>query len=116
VIAYGRQLDPSAKLDARDTARTTVATLLATQDQAQRLVLAGQRGRIQLVLRNGLDDQVDEFTGPIASRDLVIQQPPNTQPVRPPPPTPAPAKAKTEESVHVIRIYRGDKVTEEKLR
>ena len=45
VIAYGRQLDPSAKPDARDT-RPTVATLLVTQEQAQKLVLAGQRGRI----------------------------------------------------------------------
>src|SRR5216684_3935872 len=65
VIAYGRQLDPSAKLDPRDTTRPTVATLLVTQDQAQKLVLAEQRGRIQLVLRNALDDQVDEFADPI---------------------------------------------------
>src|SRR6266403_1384305 len=65
VIAYGRQLDHSANLDPRDTTRTTVATLLVTQDQAQRLVLAEQRGRIQLVLRNALDDQVDEFADPI---------------------------------------------------
>src|SRR5262249_40202814 len=53
VIAYGRQLDPSAKPDPRDVARpATVATVLVTQEQAQKLVLAGQRGRIQLVLRN----------------------------------------------------------------
>ena len=116
VIAYGRQLDPSAKLDPKDTARTTVATLLVTQDQAQKLVLAGQRGRIQLVLRNGLDEQVDQLADPIASRDLGIEEPRKPQPVRPTAPPPPPTKAKVDEDVHVIRIFRGDKVTEEKLR
>src|SRR5438132_614875 len=75
VIAYGRQLDPSAKLDPRDTTRTTVATLLVTQDQAEKLVLAEQRGRIQLVLRNTLDDRVSESTDPIQSADLGIDEP-----------------------------------------
>jgi Flp pilus assembly protein CpaB len=116
VLAYGRQLDPSAKLDPRDTTRPTVATLLVSQDEAQRLVLAGQRGRIQLVLRNGLDDQVDEFADPVASRDLGIEEPAKPQPVVRPPAPPAPSKAKADDDAHVIRIYRGDKVTEEKLR
>src|ERR1051326_4459870 len=74
VIAYGRQLDPGAKPAPREAAKPTVATLLLTQDEAQRLVLAGQRGRIQLVLRNGLDDQVDEFSDPVASTDLGIEE------------------------------------------
>src|SRR5207249_2608169 len=112
VIAYGRQIDPSAK---PDTARPTVATLLVSQDEAQKLVLAGQRGKIQLVLRNALDDQVDEFADPIASRDLGIEEPPKPQPIRPPAP-PAPSKAKADEDAHIIRIFRGDKMTEEKLR
>src|SRR5438477_119834 len=88
IIAYGRQLEPAVKVDARDTARPTVATLLVTQDQAQKLVLAEQRGRIQLVLRNALDDQVDEFSDPIASADLGIEEPRKPQPVvvRPPEP------------------------------
>src|SRR2546426_3034424 len=129
VIAYGRQLDPAAKLDPRDTSRPTVATLLVTQEQAQKLVLAGQRGRIQLVLRNGLDDRVDEFSDPVASGDLGIEeprkpqpQPPAQPPARPvlapdPPPRPAASKAgKGDDDTHVIRIYRGDKMTEEKVR
>src|SRR6266702_3359513 len=41
VIAYGRQLDPAAKLDARDP-KPTVATLLITQEQSEKLVLAEQ--------------------------------------------------------------------------
>ena len=121
VVAYGRQLDPAAKIDARDTSRPTVATLLATQEQAQKLVLAQQRGRIQLVLRNGLDDQIEEFSDPIAAADLGIEEPRKTQPpvrpvVIPDPPRPAASKAKAEEEPHVVRIYRGEKMTEEKLK
>ena len=117
VIAYGRQLDPSAKVDPRDTTRPTVATLLVTQDEAQKLVLAGQRGRIQLVLRNGLDEDVNEFTDPIASADLGIEEPRKIQPapVRPavvvPDPPARPGKAKDNDAP-VIRIYRGEKMTE----
>jgi pilus assembly protein CpaB len=115
VIAYGRQLDPSAKIDPRDTARPTVATLLVMQDEAQKLVLAEQRGRIQLVLRNALDEEVNEFTDPIASSDLGIEEPRKVQPapVRPAVPDPPvrPSKAK-DNDVPVIRIYRGDKMTE----
>src|SRR3989454_3029812 len=85
VIAYGRQLDPAAKLDPRDTSRPTVATLLVTQEQAQKLVLAGQRGRIQLVLRNGLDDEITKSFEPVHSVDLGIDEPrrrpPPSQPV-----------------------------------
>src|SRR5213593_274475 len=83
VIAYGRQLDASAKIDA--ATRPTVATLLVTQEEAQKVVLAQQRGRIQLVLRNGLDDKVGEFTDPVASGDLGIEEPrrPQPAPVRP---------------------------------
>jgi pilus assembly protein CpaB len=126
VVAYGRQLDPAAKLDPRDTSRPTVATLLVTQEQAQKLVLAEQRGRIRLVLRNGLDDQVDEYTDPVASGDLGIDEPRKPQPPPPPrpvaappdpPPHPVPSKAgKADDDFRVIRIYRGDKMTEEKVR
>src|SRR5213594_2044508 len=119
VLAYGRQLDPSAKVDQRDTNRPTVATLLVTQEEAQKVVLAQQRGRIQLVLRNGLDDKVDEFTDPVASIDLGIEEPrkpPQPVPVRPiPPPEPPlrpnPSKAaKADDDTHTVRIYRGEKM------
>jgi pilus assembly protein CpaB len=126
IIAYGRQLDPAAKVDARDT-RPTVATLLVTQDQAQKLVLAEQRGRIQLVLRNGLDDEVNEVADPVGSADLGIEEPRKPQPAQPvivrPPVLPDPPartgsskNGKLEPGERVIRIYRGDKVTEEILK
>jgi pilus assembly protein CpaB len=119
VIAYGRQLD-AAKLDARDP-KPTVATLLVTQDQAEKLVLAEQRGKIQLALRNMLDANINEPTDPIQSGDLGIEEPRRVQtvaprPAPPPPPPPLPAKAdpkSTGDGSVRVRIYRGDKVTEE---
>jgi pilus assembly protein CpaB len=127
VLAYGRQFDPAAAVDPKDTSRPTVATLLVSQEEAEKLVLAGQRGRIQLVLRNGLDDELTEGADPVASADLGIDEPQKPQPIvqfrpapaAPPAPTPvvaAPATAaKKESNGHVIRIFRGDKVTEEKI-
>ena len=125
VLAYGRQLDPAATVDPRDTSRPTVATLLVTQEQAEKLVLAEQRGRIQLVLRNGLDDEITDATDPVLSADLGIDEPRKPQPIvqirpappvaDPPPPKSAPKEEKKEPTGHVIRIYRGDKVTEEKI-
>ena len=118
VIAYGRQTDPGARVDPRDTTRPTVATLLVTQAQAEILVLAGQRGRIQLALRNGLDDQIAEPSDPIRSSALGIDEPqrPNAAPVNPPVPPPAPVVETIEKPAKppvVVKIYRGDKVTEE---
>jgi len=118
VIAYGRQLDV-AKLDARDP-KPTVATLLVTQDQAEKLVLAEQRGRIQLALRNMLDANINDPTDPIQSGDLGIQEPrrvqavaPRPAPPPPPPPAPKPDPKSTDDGSVRVKIYRGDKVTEE---
>ena len=124
VIAYGRQLDPGARVDPRDTARPTVATLLVSQDQAEKLVLAGQRGKIQLVLRNALDDEITEPSDPVQSVDLGIDEPRRPRASAPPvattvpPPLPAAALTKTEkaENAHVVRIFRGEKLTEETLK
>src|SRR5437879_4034069 len=122
VVAYGRQLDASAKLESRDTTRPTVATLLVTQEEAQKVVLAQQRGRIQLVLRNGLDDKVDEFSDPIAAADLGIEeprkpQPPPVRPVPPPDPVVRPSKAaKADEDAHPVGVHRGDKMNEGKVK
>jgi pilus assembly protein CpaB len=119
VIAYGRQLDPAAKVNPNDTSRPTVATLLVDQEDAQKLVLAEQRGRIQLVLRNGSDDRIAEWTDPVHSADLGIEEPRKPAPpvVRMPDPvqTAAAAKAKAASEGHVVWIYRGDKLTQEKI-
>ena len=121
VLAYGRQIDPATKVDPRDTTRPTVATLLVTQDEAERLVLAGQRGRIHFSLRNGLDDQVADPSEPVKSADLGIPEP-----VKPKPPEPQPTPAQIAKAVaaaapppkppRIVRIYRGDKLTEVTLK
>jgi pilus assembly protein CpaB len=129
VIAYGRQLDASRTDAATAAARPTVATVLVTPDEAERLVLAEQRGRIQLVLRNGLDDEFVAVAEPIRAADLGIEEPARPAPAAPVRPAyvkepvvePAPVvraaaePAKAEKEPHVVRIYRGEKVTEEKI-
>ncbi len=118
IIAYGRQLD-AAKLDARDP-KPTVATLLVTKEQGEKLVLAEQRGKIQLALRNTLDGDVAEFTDPVEAADLGIEEPRKVKadpprPVPPPPPPPAakPDPKSADDGSVKVRIYRGDKLTEE---
>jgi pilus assembly protein CpaB len=129
VIAYGRQFDPGARVDPRDTSRPTVATLLVTQGEAEKLVLAGQRGRIQLALRNGLDDDISALSVPVQAADLGIEEPrrptasrvpprPPVAPVVTPPQTPVPPArvtppARQNDRRIVVRVYRGDKMTVE---
>jgi pilus assembly protein CpaB len=118
VIAYGRQLDPAAKAETRD-GRPTVATLLVTQSEAERLVLAEQRGRIQLALRNTLDSNIVEAAVPVQAADLGIEDPRKPQPaapvrpIQPPPAPPVKPAEPVESDVVRVRVYRGDKVTEE---
>ena len=131
VLAYGRQLEPGGKVDVR-TSQTgqTVATLLVTQDEAERLVLALQRGKIQLALRNPLDTELSEPTEPVRAADLGI-----ADPVRTPPPRPvtAPAAPRSEfpggrspsglplnqgprsanDGRITVRVFRGSKVSED---
>jgi pilus assembly protein CpaB len=52
VIAVGKSLDRSASADAQ---AAPVITLLLSPDDAQKLALVSQEGRIQLALRNPLD-------------------------------------------------------------
>src|SRR5437016_5826565 len=118
MIAYSRQLERGAKVDPRDTSRPTVVTLLVTQEQVEKLILAGQRGRIQLALRNGLDHEVTRSSDPVHAVDLGIDEPLKAAaicvaPVVPIVPRAAPVvltkTTKPENEVHVVRIYRGEK-------
>lgn len=118
VLAYGRQIDPAARVDPRDTSRPTVATVLVHQDEAERLVLAEQRGRIHFTLRNGLDNELVDPSEPIRAADLGIADPVKPKPIAPvvvtpvqPKPVPVVVKAPK-----IIRVFRGDKLTELILR
>jgi pilus assembly protein CpaB len=135
VIAYGTKLDPQAKVDAREAARTTtVATLLVNESQAAKLALAIQRGKIQLVLRNPLDSEISDDVYPVVSADLGLPEPVKPAPPRPvvvapPPPDKDKNKDKNKprsgpnaveqviaapnEGETVIHVYRGSKVSED---
>lgn len=128
VIAYGKQLEPGNQPDSRESSRPTVVTLLATQEQAEKLALAAQRGKIQLALRNPLDAEITEGTEPVDSADLGIKEPARNAPPRPLPPvggdlqpgtrparSPAGAQPRkpTNDGRIVVRVYRGSKMAEE---
>lgn len=92
--------------DARGQAiQAPTVTLLATPGQAETLTLAGNEGRVQLVLRNSSDQSVEQTTGryiselygtqrKVAAAPAPVQQRPAPRPIviaaAPPPPPPPP--------------------------
>lgn len=82
VLAYGRSLqqprptgqNPQAAAAPSSSDRQATVTLLVTQEEAQKLALAMQRGKIQLALRNPLDGESPEVQ-PVYSEDLGIEEP-----------------------------------------
>ncbi len=60
VISAGENLEPDASGKPQ---RVTVVTLLVTPHQAELLTLAGSQGRLQLVLRNSRDNEVEDTDG-----------------------------------------------------
>ena len=68
VLANGQNLDKPE--NQRDANSVKVATLLVTPEQAEKLALASTEGRLQLVMRNSVD-QGDEQTTGINKRTLL---------------------------------------------
>jgi pilus assembly protein CpaB len=60
VLSAGQILQPESRGQAINT---PVVTLLVTPEQAETLTLAGNEGRIQLVLRNGADQGTEKTPG-----------------------------------------------------
>jgi len=129
VLAYGRNLQrPAAKPGETapapvPTGALATVTLLVTPDDATRLALATQRGKIQLALRNPLDAQTPEAS-PVFSDDLGIWEqdrnprtashrggPTPSEPVEAPKPPPKPKDPR--EGKVVVKVFRGSKLTEE---
>jgi pilus assembly protein CpaB len=128
VIALGTEIntakpptDAQAAAATRNAKAATVATLMVSQQQAEMLTLAMQRGRIQLALRNPLDEQVVEDVEPTMAEDLGINEPVRQTAKA------APAKSDEEQSARlsrpgarrpaadevVVKVFRGNKLTEE---
>jgi pilus assembly protein CpaB len=60
VLSAGQNIQPDARGQAINA---PTVTLLVTPGQAETLTLAGNEGRIQLVLRNGSDQSIEKTTG-----------------------------------------------------
>jgi pilus assembly protein CpaB len=113
VIAAGKNLDRNNTGDAQAAA---VITLLVSPDDAQKLTLASQQGRIQLSLRNPLDTKQEELPGTSVS-SLYRSGGPAAPVATASKPrlrkTAAPAPAPPEP--YKIDIYRGTKKEEKKF-
>ena len=133
VLSVGQQFDRGG--DGRSVAAAT-ATLEVTPEEAERLAVAGREGAIQLVLR-GYGDPDSIMTDGARPNDVLSQLRNGDAPRRTPPPPartprsssapsrqPAPAPAPTPVAVVVpptadsvtVRIYRGDKLSQQKFK
>jgi pilus assembly protein CpaB len=119
VLAAGTRIDQQEAKDGKPIP-TTVVTLVATPDDAERVSLASAEGKILLVLRNPLDTaptktagiQLDELMQSrseppiertVKGRRVVVAAPP------PPPPPPPPAP-------YTVETIRGAKRTTEEVK
>jgi pilus assembly protein CpaB len=115
VVTAGTRMEQNA--DENKAVQVTVVTLLVNPEQAERLALASTEGKIQLALRNPLDQSAPETPGiktaglmggkpaPAGPRVARSSKPRATTPM--PETTPAPAPAPT------VEVIRGDKRTTE---
>jgi pilus assembly protein CpaB len=94
VLANGQNIDKPD--NQRDAASVKAVTLLVSPDQAEKLALASTEGKLQLVMRNSID-QGDEQTKGINKRSLLNGEHAAPQPEpgslkseQPPKPKPAP--------------------------
>jgi pilus assembly protein CpaB len=123
VLAIGRNTEvtnvSSTNANSQNANRTQAqsATLLVTPEQAQKIELAKNQGKISLALRNPLDRTVASDTKPTTSQALYALPKPEAPKVPPkveakpvvekpdPPPPPPPKK--------VVDVFRGDKHSQE---
>lgn len=114
VLAAGTMLEQ--KDDKAKPMAVSVVTLIVTPEQAERLTLASTEGKIQLALRNPLDESAPPTPG-IKPASLMSTAPPVTPPAAggprrvkveapPPPPPVAPA---------TVEVIRGDKRANEPI-
>jgi pilus assembly protein CpaB len=93
-VSAGQQIQPDSSGRA---VNVPVVTLLVTPEQAETLTLAGNEGRIQLVLRNAADQTMGDTPGrrltelygrerPAAAPKPVAARAPSPAPAPPPPP------------------------------
>jgi len=114
VIAVGKNLDRSSPAD---TQTAQVITLLVSPDDAQRLALASQEGRIQLSLRNPLDTKKGGI-GATRSSSIYLGDTPAATDVKPKvhrAAVKAPAPVKLPNAPYQVEMIRGNKLEEKKF-
>jgi len=113
VLTAGQVLQPESRGQAINT---PVVTLLVTPEQAETLTLAGNEGRIQLVLRNG-SDQASQKTPGRDTRELygsrLSDVPAKVAAPRPKPAAVAPVKAPERPAIDQVVMIRGNQRTVE---
>jgi pilus assembly protein CpaB len=92
VLANGQNIDKPS--NERDANSVKVATLLVTPEQAEKLALASSEGKLQLVMRNSID-QGDEQTSGVNKRSLLTGERAN--------PAPDPGSLKSEQPKPVVK-------------
>jgi pilus assembly protein CpaB len=130
VLSVGTQVERG---DDGKPIQATTATLEVTPQQAEQLAVAMNEGTIQLVLRGYGDPDSVVTAGATATDVLALLRSrastpePKPQPERrrvrempapPPPPTPAPVRtivADPQRDSVVVRVYRGDKLSQQKF-
>ena len=85
----------------------TVATLLVDPEQAEKLTLAANKGRIQLALRNTLDQDTVETPGALADELILARRQAPSRPRRAGPRRPSGVS---------VEVYRGAEKTTETVR
>ena len=112
VLSANQQLQPDNKGQA---IAASVVNVLVTPEQAERLTLAGNEGRIALVLRNAIDQKIEPIRGQETSELYTGFRKAAPAPVRtakaapkpvaapPPPPPPPPAPVNVPEEIIMIR-------------
>jgi pilus assembly protein CpaB len=129
VLSVGTQVQRDASGEAIDDA--TTATLEVTPEEAERLAVAMTQGTIQLVLRGYGDPDSVKTKGarygdvlgqleaaPTAAppKPAPVRRAPRPAPRREPAPPPAPvAEAPRKPDTLTVRVFRGDKVSQEKF-
>jgi len=126
VLSVGRKVRPGEKLDPK-APKLPVATLLVTPEEAQKLELAKNQGKVSLVLRNPADARSLVTTEPVTTEVLDPLALVRTGAPRPrvkavPPPSEAPEtpdlkkKPEPEPPKFVVDVFRGGKHTQEVFR
>jgi pilus assembly protein CpaB len=111
VLAVGKSLDRNASADAQNA---PVITLAVSPDDAQKLALVSQEGRIQLSLRNPLDTRKGGIgatrTSSLYSGETPVATEPKPKPHRVAAKVPAPPPAP-----YQVEMIRGNKRDETKF-